>query len=606
MPRAAVALLVLLSAGRVRAQMAILTPTPSFTPIRSPTLNSAPANPPSMPGQPYPWDTRPQDYYDCNRDINVRTLSDATALRRAWTQYVWGTDTIPSRTADVVTTNVAPDVLGPDDAAPIGNLDHVDRYSVNMTVEGHGVHDNILHYFPKTTNTAHPHLLWVVHDGSQYSYQGFWDDGMGETVRFWLALGYPVLQEYHLNLGFNSVDGLVHNDLSGLYNGFFGPQGVMRAAYESEIVALNTAIARFGYTEVAMTGVSGGGGQTRFQSMIDTRIGWSYPANGVVEYCTMPGLYAGVGPYPPANTMLCPLPATQYNCPNTWWWAEFNSQAADTSPLGGQLKSTFLDEATLAVVPKGRRQINMQNFNDPTGHRGMLDKVIQGPAQIAMAEAGAAGDVPFSVVIDPYSNSHQISALHRAIMVEELAGVRVMSTGDYGFHFGGDFASVTRGEWPFTTGYQGYYAVAPAGTHLGSSTFTFTDLTPATYVISATWGPLGGLSTAAAFSISLDDGTPIPVTVNQAIPTWNRTSRGMSWHDLVPAGIVQNKVVVTLVDDSVTASAIRLEPIGPAGSPRPTMTPTTGLTPTSVATPTFLPTQFPFSCPQPIGPPPLP
>ncbi|MCA9110530.1 MAG: hypothetical protein KDA52_11305, partial [Planctomycetaceae bacterium] len=94
------------------------------------------------------------------------------------------------------------------------------------------------------------------------------------------------------------------------------------------------------------------------------------------------------------------------------------------------------------------------------------------------------------------------------------------------------------------------------------ATWTFTDLTPGLYRVSATWTAFTNRATDAPYTI-FDGAAPLAtVDINQQLTPDDFTSFGTSWEDLATVMITSNTLTVQLTDDAndfVIADAVRIE-----------------------------------------------
>ena len=138
--------------------------------------------------------------------------------------------------------------------------------------------------------------------------------------------------------------------------------------------------------------------------------------------------------------------------------------------------------------------------------------------------------------------------------------VVIVDNGDTGFS--------TVGEWRRWTG-QGYLSdihESVAGTGADVATWTFSNLLPGEYRVSATWTTYTNRATNAPFTI-LDDSTSLgTVTVNQARAPSQLLYAGVYWDDLGSSYDISNgTLVVQLADNAdgrLNADAIRIERLG--------------------------------------------
>ena len=113
-----------------------------------------------------------------------------------------------------------------------------------------------------------------------------------------------------------------------------------------------------------------------------------------------------------------------------------------------------------------------------------------------------------------------------------------------------------------TNGYDGDQLNASKGDGSRIATWTFTDLTPGLYRVSATWTAFTNRATDAPYTI-FDGAAPlVTVDINQQLTPDDFTSFGTTWEDLATVMITSNTLTVQLTDnanDFVIADAVRIE-----------------------------------------------
>ncbi|MCA9024175.1 MAG: FG-GAP repeat protein [Planctomycetaceae bacterium] len=113
-----------------------------------------------------------------------------------------------------------------------------------------------------------------------------------------------------------------------------------------------------------------------------------------------------------------------------------------------------------------------------------------------------------------------------------------------------------------TNGYDGDQLNASKGDGSRIATWTFTDLTPGLYRVSATWTAFTNRATDAPYTI-FDGAAPLAtVDINQQLTPDDRISFGASWEDLATVMITSNTLTVQLTDEAngfVIADAVRIE-----------------------------------------------
>ena len=138
--------------------------------------------------------------------------------------------------------------------------------------------------------------------------------------------------------------------------------------------------------------------------------------------------------------------------------------------------------------------------------------------------------------------------------------IQVMDDGASGYGHSGNWKRYTG------QGHQNDVRSKTAGNGSDVATWTFDDLSPGQYRVSATWSPYSNRATDAPYSV-LDGATPLTtVNVNQKATPNDLSDAGASWEDLGTAlNVNSGTLVVQLTNDAngyVIADAIRIERIG--------------------------------------------
>lgn len=149
-----------------------------------------------------------------------------------------------------------------------------------------------------------------------------------------------------------------------------------------------------------------------------------------------------------------------------------------------------------------------------------------------------------------------------AIHLEHLAG-SIIDDGDSGYSTTGEWFALAVG---LGFGFQGDLEVGVAGTGAETANWTFSDLTPGQYRVSASWLPLSGLATDAPFTI-LDGGTALAtVDIDLTQQPNDIASAGAFWHDLGDPYVITGSTLVVQLSDAANslllADAIRIERVG--------------------------------------------
>lgn len=159
----------------------------------------------------------------------------------------------------------------------------------------------------------------------------------------------------------------------------------------------------------------------------------------------------------------------------------------------------------------------------------------------------------------------QNESLIRTSVVTVSDNVQIWDNGDLGFNATAGFVPISG------QGFQNDIHLAAAGTGTENATWTFTNLTPGRYRVSATWSADPNRASNAPFSIY--NGTALnllplaTVFVDQEQAPSDFTDAGAGWKNLGsgPFLITANSLTVRLTDDAnefVVADAIRIERLG--------------------------------------------
>jgi hypothetical protein len=297
-------------------------------------------SPPVAPPPPYVQQSQLPD------EITIQSTSDLLARRTALITRVWGRSTIDT------TQGVDSDtVITQTDVQPPPNVT-VHRYTINMPTVGgapkpggpayvQGLAD---HFIPAGGSKK----LVILNPGHTCNYGAapFQDT---QAVLELLAEGYAVLATYMpiytpLECVWNSLYPRSHNDL-------FDPSMPLRPANDGDPFiyfldpvrrSLNYAIAQYGYTSIAMMGLSGGGWTTTVYAALDTRITSSVPIAGSEPlYMNIAGDIEGQDAYGNGNDFY--------------------------SLLGDPVVTHYKDLYVMGAHGAGRRQTQVLNRNDNEG-----------------------------------------------------------------------------------------------------------------------------------------------------------------------------------------------------------------------------------------------
>ena len=210
--------------------------------------------------------------------LSLRTAANIDLRRQRLRNKIWGSITIDAtQEVDSDQPISTPDVPPPADVT-------VRRYLVNMTTTGnHNVQGLADHYV-----VAGSHKLVIVNPGHtcHYGSNTYQDIQMVQDL---LAEGYSVLATY-MPL-FTPLDcSQDHDRLFDLNDTWRPANGFNPVFYFLDPVrrGLNHAIRVGGYTQIYMTGLSGGGWTTTLYAALDPRVQWSVPIAGSEPFYVRP------------------------------------------------------------------------------------------------------------------------------------------------------------------------------------------------------------------------------------------------------------------------------------------------------------------------------
>jgi len=211
-----------------------------------------------------------------DRAITVHSAREVAAKRRALIRYLWGAEGFPRRRL--------PDVVLPNVASPVKQLDHLARADELRIDMAPGLQGLAYHFIPQKPNRE----LVVVHHGHACTLD---DDpspanvgyGMQRTIRALLREGYGVLGAFMPHMRPRDCTGR-HDDMF-LTNTVGSP---IKYFLEPTAIGLNylktrSRADRFPqYRAFHMAGLSGGGWTTTVYAAIDPTIQCSFPVAGTI------------------------------------------------------------------------------------------------------------------------------------------------------------------------------------------------------------------------------------------------------------------------------------------------------------------------------------
>ncbi len=160
---------------------------------------------------------------------------------------------------------------------------------------------------------------------------------------------------------------------------------------------------------------------------------------------------------------------------------------------------------------------------------------------VVIAEGQAVGEVDFGIWMAPQSV------------------VQIIDNGQAGFS--------TTGPWTHQAGegLNGTNHYAGAGNGGSVAAWTFSNLAPGIYRVSATWSTHANRASNAPYTVSNDGTLLASVAINQKLTPDDLSENGAHWEDLATVQIVNGSLIVRLTNAAngyVIADAVRIEKIG--------------------------------------------
>jgi len=310
---------------------------------------------------------------DPKRFISISSKEDVLSKRRKLIQFIWGTDELPNSQPALIEKNIQSEQFG---ELPI---ERVDKIVAQME---YGFDSIIYLLHSKRKNNK----LIIYH-------QGHGPDSMeAETLRFFMEKGFSILYFAMPLSGENSkptkflrplgeIEFERHNDLEYLRSEDFNP---IKLFLEPINVGLNY-VEQFGYEEIYMMGISGGGWTTTLYSAIDPRVLRSYPVAG-----TLP-IYLreerGYGDWEQSFPELYSI-------------------------------ATYLELYIMGSYGEGRRQLQVLNQYDSCCFSGVEYRLYEDTVHNVVASLGKG---EFSVFLDSSHREHIISEQALLFILEDIS-----------------------------------------------------------------------------------------------------------------------------------------------------------------------------------------
>lgn len=361
-----------------------------------------------------------------DRAVRIASAADAVAVRERLIQFIWNRSDLPADTDVSVIPGIASPIAC---SVAIARVDEL-RMTLGPTSDGRLLPARAYHFVPLASRNR----LAIVHDGHMPenacstpfadAEDGFSPYGLQMAINALLAEGFDVLAV--------PMPLFQPDDCSQDHNALFDPPGTpaaggsaLRYFFDPVLRSLNYLLERQAFTDVAMTGLSGGGWTTTVYAALDPRITTSFPVAG-----SLPLWMRNPTPQAPAGDResdavgmrgLSLSPAVA-SC------GEFGDRE-NSLPAFYQIAG-YPELYVLGAYGRGRRQIQILNRHDACcfgqdQHRfpASYDADVRGYERDVRSALRRLGAGEFRVEIDEAATSHMISrnAVHNLIL-GELAG----------------------------------------------------------------------------------------------------------------------------------------------------------------------------------------
>lgn len=323
-----------------------------------------------------------------NQYIHINKPNDIDILRKNLINRIWKDENgIPTTYPTSILTNIGSKFFI--NNTLFTNLERLDEYRVEMPL---GFKSYVYFLKPIINNNK----LIIVHQGHSLPEES----GIRETIGYFINLGYNILfinmPLYNGNIGLIGVED--HNQMQFLETATLNP---LIFFIEPIDRALNYVITEYGFTDISMIGVSGGGWATTLYSAIDERIKNSFQVAG-----TLPN-YLKSGP-----------------C--------INGSVGDWEQMVLEIPDSlsYLDLYIMGAYGEGRKQIQVLNQYDSCCFFGInyLTYVNLVEDKINCLKKGA-----FEVLRDTTNYEHKISnyALQYINLNNCVSSITLSSVDDY-------------------------------------------------------------------------------------------------------------------------------------------------------------------------------
>jgi pimeloyl-ACP methyl ester carboxylesterase len=191
---------------------------------------------------------------DPRNEIHIHNDSDITLVRNQIINFIWKGGGMPSqRSARVIENIQGTPYLN---TAGTANLARIDEMHIEMDL---GFTSVVFMLHPVQSNNR----LVIFHQGHGSDLNL---EGGNETISFFLERGFTVLAFYMPLFGPNTGPVATHDAMASLESAAVNP---MKFFLEPIAVALNYIDDEYNFSDVIMTGISGGGWTTHVYAAID-------------------------------------------------------------------------------------------------------------------------------------------------------------------------------------------------------------------------------------------------------------------------------------------------------------------------------------------------
>lgn len=310
---------------------------------------------------------------DPKRFISISSQVDVVSKRRKLIEFIWGSNELPSTSPALIEESIQSERFG---ELPV---ERVDKIVAKME---YGFDSIIYLLHPRQKNNK----LIIYH-------QGHGPDRMeARNLRFLLERGFSVMYFAMPLSGENTRPTMFvrprgeikfrsHNDLQYLRSEDFNP---IKLFLEPVNVGLNY-VEQFGYEEIYMMGLSGGGWTTTLYSAIDPRVSRSYPIAGTL-----------------------PIYLREERGYGDW-----EQQFPELYSI-----ATYLELYIMGSYGEGRRQLQVLNQYDSCCFSGVEYRLYEDIIRNLVASLGKG---EFSVFLDSSHRDHIISERALLFILEDIS-----------------------------------------------------------------------------------------------------------------------------------------------------------------------------------------